>query len=138
LILKEKKLRFFLNTKSNIYLKRKKQYIINKMSHILGFERENIEIIDLYVKRVFTKTTKNYFVNANGSLRTIMAELLGSAHDIFGFEEGAQLELVEAGQQINNLKSEDAPAIELDSPEETFKQRFHNRGNNVSFYIRKV
>jgi len=108
------------------------------MSHILGFERENIEIIDLYVKRVFTKTTKNYFVNANGSLRTIMSELLGSAHDIFGFEEGAQLELVEAGQQINNLKSEDAPAIELDSPEETFKQRFHNRGNNVSFYIRKV
>jgi len=109
------------------------------MTRILGsINRENEELICLYVKRVFTTKTKTYLINANGLLQTIISELLEDAHEIFEFESGMQLELVEAGQQIAGVKSEDAPALEINSPQETFKQRFHNGFNNVALYIRKV
>jgi hypothetical protein len=105
---------------------------------IFGFERENMEIIDLYVKRVFTTTTKTYLINANGSLKVIMSQILQNAHEIFGYESGDLLELVEGGQLSEGMHSEDAPAIELDSPGETFKQRFENKYKCTTFYIRKV
>ena len=104
---------------------------------ILEIERENMEIIDLYVKRVFTTTTKTYLVNANAPLKEIMSQILETAHETFGYESGDQLELVEAGQSIDGTRSEDAPAIELDSPDETFKQYFQNRYKYVAFYVRK-
>jgi hypothetical protein len=105
---------------------------------IIGFQSENMEIIDLYVKRVFTTTTKTYLINANGLLKEIMMQILETAHETFDYESGTQLELVEAGQSINGMHSEDAPAIELDSPEETFKQHFENKYKHIAFYIRKV
>jgi hypothetical protein len=105
---------------------------------IIGFERENMEIIDLYVKRVFTTTTKTYLINANASLKEIMMQILHNAHEIFGYESGTQLELVEAGQSIEGMHSEDALAIELDSPDDTFKQHFENKYKHIAFYIRKV
>jgi hypothetical protein len=104
------------------------------MTQLQAIERENVEMYELYVKRVYTTTTKTYLINVNLPLRQIMEEILENAHAIFGFEEGTPLELVESGQQNNNLNSEDAPAIELHSPDETFQQRF----KNVAFYIRKV
>ena len=50
----------------------------------------------------------------------------------------SQKELVEAGQCIQGVKSENAPALELDNPDETFKQRFRNSYKSTAFYIRKV
>ena len=47
-------------------------------------------------------------------------------------------ELVEAGQVIPDVKSEDAPALELNNPDETFRQRFRNSYKNTAFYIRKA
>jgi hypothetical protein len=105
---------------------------------ILGFERENMEIIDLYVKRVFTTTTKTYLINANGSLKVIMSQILQNAHEIFGYESCTLLELVEGGQSIEGVHSEYAPAIELDSPQQTFKQHFENKYKCIAFYIRKI
>ena len=105
---------------------------------ILGLQqRENSEVVSVYVKRVFTTKTKNYLVNANCSLRTIMSELLENAHDIFEFEPGIPLELVKVGQEIVNVKPEDAYALELSSPDETFKERFGDNFKSVALYIRK-
>jgi hypothetical protein len=98
----------------------------------------NMEIITLYVKQVFTNKTNNYYVDVNSPLKIIMSEILRDAHSTFTFDEGTQLELVEAGQFIPGIQSEHAPAIELDSQEETFKEHFGNNYKHIAFYIRKA
>jgi hypothetical protein len=97
----------------------------------------NIEIIRLYVKKVFTTKTKTYIINPNATLKEIMSEILNNAVNDFDMEENDLKELVEAGQCIPGIKSENAPALELNYPDETFKQRFNNSYKNVAFYIRK-
>ena len=101
-------------------------------------QNNNMEIISLYVKRIFTNKTKNYNIDVNSPLKIIMTEILGDAHSTFIFDEGTPLELVEAGQLIPNVQSEHAPAIELDSQEETFKEHFGNNCKHIAFYIRKA
>jgi hypothetical protein len=103
------------------------------MTRIIGYiSGEQPELLELYVKRIYTDKTKTYLINVNCSLKIIMDDILTDAHAIFGYSQNSCLELVEAGQD----QSESAPAIELDSPGETFAQRFHNQGKNVAFYIR--
>ena len=82
--------------------------------------------------------TKTYIINVNAPLKTIMEYILN--HATIDFQMGANevKELVEAGQCIPDVKSEDAPALELDYPDETFKQRFGNSYQCVAFYIRKA
>ena len=47
-------------------------------------------------------------------------------------------ELVVGGQVIPGVKSEEAPALGLDNPDETFKQKFGDSYKNTAFYIRKA
>jgi len=108
------------------------------MTQIIGYTENNLETVELYVKKVFTTVTKTYIINVNAPLKTIMEYILN--HATIDFQMGANevKELVEAGQCIPDVKSEDAPALELDYPDETFKQRFGNSYQCVAFYIRKA
>jgi hypothetical protein len=108
------------------------------MTQIIGYRADNLEIVDLYVKKAFTTVTKTYSINVNAPLKEIMIYILDNATNDFQMDCNAPKELVEAGQCIQGVKSENAPALELDNPDETFKQRFRNSYKNTSFYIRKV
>ena len=108
------------------------------IQQIIGTNQYNIEPVNLYVKRVFTTTTKTYCINANAPLREIMEYILNNSEEHFQLEGNIVKELVVAGQYIPGIKSEDFPAIELDNPDETFKQRFHNSYKSMSLYIRKA
>jgi hypothetical protein len=67
-----------------------------------------------------------------------MEYILNNAINDFQMESNDVKELVVAGQYIQGLKSEDAPALELDNPDITFKQKFGNSYKNTAFYIRKM
>lgn len=108
------------------------------MTQIIGYTENNLETVELYVKKVFTTVTKTYIINVNAPLRTIMEYILNHATNDFQMGANEVKELVEAGQCIPGVKSEDAPALELDYPDETFKQRFGNSYQCVAFYIRKA
>ena len=108
------------------------------MTQIIGYIADNLETVDLYVKMVFTTVTKTYSINVNAPLREIMQYILNNATNDFQMDRNEPKELVEAGQYIPGVKSEDAPALELDNPDETFKQRFRNSYKSTAFYIRKV
>lgn len=108
------------------------------MTQIIGYTENNLETVELYVKKVFTTVTKTYIINVNAPLRTIMEYILNHATNDFQMDANEVKELVEAGQCIPDVKSEDASALELDYPDETFKQRFGNSYQCVAFYIRKA
>jgi hypothetical protein len=108
------------------------------MTQIIGYRSDNLEIVKLYVKKAFTTVTKTYSINVNAPLREIMEFILNNAINDFQMDSNDPKELVEAGQVIPDVKSEDAPALELDYPDETFKQRFRNSYKNTAFYIRKA
>ena len=108
------------------------------MTQIIGYRADNLETVDLYVKKAFTTVTKTYIINVNAPLREIMEYILNNAINDFQMDRNDTKELVEAGQYIPDVKSEDAPALELDYPDETFKQRFRNSYKNTAFYIRKA
>lgn len=108
------------------------------MTQIIGYRSDNLEIVKLYVKKAFTTVTKTYIINVNAPLREIMEYILNNAINDFQMDRNDTKELVEAGQVIPDVKSEDAPALELDYPDETFKQRFRNSYKNTAFYIRKA
>lgn len=110
------------------------------MTQIIGYNPDeyNFETVELYVKKVFTTITKTYIINANAPLRVIMGHILNNASNDLQMEENGITELVVAGQSIPGVKSEDAPALELDNPDETFRQRFRNSYKNVAFYLRKT
>ena len=107
------------------------------MTQIIGYTEDNLETVELYVKKTFTTVTKTYIINVNASLRTIMEYILNNATNDFQMDANEVKELVEAGQSIPDVNSEDAPALELDYPDETFKQRFRNSYQCIAFYIRK-
>ena len=107
------------------------------MTQIIGYTEDNLETVELYVKKTFTTVTKTYIINVNASLRTIMEYILNNATNDFQMDANEVKDLVEAGQSIPDVKSEDAPALELDYPDETFKQRFRNSYQCIAFYIRK-
>ena len=108
------------------------------MTQIIGYTENNLETVELYVKKVFTTVTKTYIINVNAPLKTIMEYILNHATIDFQMDANEVKELVEAGQCIPDVKSEDASALELDYPDETFKQRFGNSYQYVAFYIRKA
>jgi len=109
------------------------------MIQIIGYiEADNLETVDLYVKKAFTTTTKTYIINVNAPLKVIMEYILNNAVNDFQMESNDVKELVETGQYIPGVKSEHAPAVELDYPDETFKQRFRNSYKSTAFYIRKA
>ena len=108
------------------------------MTQIIGYRSDNLETVKLYVKKAFTTVTKTYIINVNAPLREIMEFILNNAINDFQMDSNDPKELVEAGQYIPDVKSEDAPALELDYPDETFKQRFRNSYKNTAFYIRKA
>ena len=108
------------------------------MTQIIGYRSDNLEIVKLYVKKAFTTVTKTYSINVNAPLREIMEFILNNAINDFQMDSNDPKELVEAGQVIPDVKSEDSPALELDYPDETFKQRFRNSYKNTAFYIRKA
>ena len=108
------------------------------MTQIIGYTENNLETVELYVKKTFTTVTKTYVINPNAPLRTIMEYILNNAKNDFQMDQNEIKELLEAGQCIPNVKSEDAPALELDYPDETFKQRFGNSYQCIAFYIRKA
>lgn len=108
------------------------------MTLIIGYRDDNLETFKLYVKKAFTTVTKTYSINVNAPLKEIMEYILNNAINDFQFESNYVKELVVAGQVIPGVKSEEAPALELDNPDETFKQKFGNSYKNTAFYIRKA
>ena len=108
------------------------------MTEIIGYNQENLEIVHLYVKKIFTNVTKTYTINSNAPLKVIMEYILNKGEDHFQIDKNTIKELVEAGQSIPGIQSEYAPALELDTPNETFKQRFPECYKGVAFYIRTV
>jgi hypothetical protein len=90
-------------------------------------------LVSVYFKEIFTSNIKNYLVDPNWStsdFKNILKSYIIRDFDIDEFE------LVEAGQIINNMASEYAPAINI-SDNIKLKNLFGNF-EHTSFYIRRI
>jgi hypothetical protein len=90
-------------------------------------------LVPVYFKEIFTTNTQNYLVDPNWStsdFKNILKSNIINDFNIFDFE------IVEAGQTVNNMASEYAPAINI-SDNIKLKNLFGNL-KSTSFYIRRI
>ena len=90
-------------------------------------------------KEVYTIQHKYYRFAPNISMNKFIAEVKLQAHIDFHLRDDEDIEVIEAGQfnNINGRDAELAPALEP-SNNITIRQKYENRHNNISFYIRRI
>jgi hypothetical protein len=96
-----------------------------------------------YVKAVYAMHTHKYMLSPSLSVRDFIATVQKrAAEDIYHLSlssNGAEIdtiEVVEAGQELENIKAEDAPKME---PEDiTMRQKYGDALAHVSFYVRSA
>jgi hypothetical protein len=59
------------------------------------------------------------------------------AYNTFNIDRNLNIEIVEAGQGTNELRAEDAPALQLDF-DTTVREKYNGCYHTVAFYIRIV
>jgi len=98
-------------------------------------DREPREIAEFYFKLANTEQTIIYNIPTNLSIANFIEFVKNSAYNDFNISRNQQIEIVEAGQCIPGILSEDAPALQRDF-HTTVRQRYNGVYNNRAFYIR--
>jgi len=81
------------------------------------------------------KTTKQ--IPTNLCIANFIEYVKNFAYPHFNIDRNYRIEIVEAGQDIPNVRAEDAPAIQRDF-NTTIRQRYNGVYNNCAFYIRVI
>ena len=98
-------------------------------------DREPREIAEFYFKLANTEQTIIYNIPTNLSIANFIEFVKNSAYNDFNISRNRQIEIVEAGQDIPGVLSEDAPSLRRDF-HTTVRQRYNGAYNNRAFYIR--
>lgn len=98
-------------------------------------DREPREIAEFYFKLANTEQTIIYNIPTNLSIANFIEFVKNKAYSDFNISRNQQIEIVEAGQDIHGVLSEDAPSLRRDF-HTTVRQRYNGVYNNRAFYIR--
>jgi hypothetical protein len=93
------------------------------------------EFANLYFKLANTDQTIIYNIPDNLCIANFIEYVKNNAYTDFNISRNLQIEIVEAGQDIPGVLSEDAPALQRDF-HTTIRQRYNGVYNNRAFYIR--
>jgi hypothetical protein len=96
-----------------------------------------------YVKAVYSMDRHKYMLSPSLSVRDFIATVQKrAAEDIYHLSLSSNeteintIEVVEAGQELENIRAEDAPKME---PEDiTMRQKYGSALDHVSFYVRSA
>jgi len=100
-------------------------------------DREPREIAEFYFKLANTEQTIIYNIPTNLSIANFIEFVKNGAYNDFNISRNQQIEIVEAGQDIPGVLSEDAPALQRDF-HTTVRHRYNGVYNNRAFYIRVI
>lgn len=96
-----------------------------------------------YVKAVYAPVSHKYMLSPSLSVSDFIATVQKLvAEDIYHLSlssNGAEIdtiEVVEAGQELENIRAEDAPKMEPDDI--TMRQKYGDALDHVSFYVRSA
>ena len=98
-------------------------------------ERDIREFANLYFKLANTDQTIIYNIPDNLCIANFIEYVKNNAYSDFNISRNLPIEIVEAGQDIPGVLSEDAPALQTDF-HTTIRQRYNGVYNNRAFYIR--
>jgi hypothetical protein len=98
-------------------------------------ERNIREFANLYFKLANTDQTIIYNIPDNLCIANFIEYVKNNAYSDFNISRNLPIEIVEAGQDIPGVLSEDAPALQRDF-HTTIRQRYNGVYNNRAFYIR--
>lgn len=93
------------------------------------------EFAGLYFKLANTEQTRIYQVPTNLCIANFIEHIKNNAYHDFNISRNQEIEIVEAGQDIPGVLSEDAPALQRDF-HTTVRERYNGVYNNRAFYIR--
>ena len=94
----------------------------------------NNTMATFYFKLANTCQTKYYTFDTNINIDTFIAAVKCNAYNDFNIDRNLQIEIVEAAQEILNVRPEDAPAL-IPRSTLTLKDKYENN-YNITFYIR--
>lgn len=98
-------------------------------------DREPREFAEFYFKLANTDQSKIYEIPTNLSIANFIQYVKNKAYSDFNISRNQSLEIVEAGQSIPGVLSEQAPALQRDF-HTTVRERYNGVYNNQAFYVR--
>jgi hypothetical protein len=93
------------------------------------------DFISIYFKVAHTGERAHFNVPTNICMKNFIEFAKYQAFETFNIDRNLNIEIVEAGQGNENLRSEDAPAVEGNT-NINFRQKYNGSYNNLAFYIR--
>ena len=97
----------------------------------------NSEVANLYFKVANTENTAIFSVPTYLCIANFIEFVKYKAYNEFNINRNQEIEIVEAGQGNNQLRSEDAPALTLEF-NQTVREKYNGVYTNLAFYIRIV
>lgn len=101
------------------------------------FYRGQREFGSIYFKLAGTSETKIYEVPTNLSIANFIEHIKNNAYTDFNIDREQDIEIVEAGQDIPNVRAEDAPALRR-AFNLTLREKYNGRYSQLAFYIRVI
>lgn len=91
--------------------------------------------VGFYFKRTDTGEKRYIYVPVNICIANFIEFVKTKSYSEFNIDRRFRIQVVEAGQEHQNMRSEDAPAIERDF-NTTIRQKYNGIYEDKSFYIR--
>ena len=101
------------------------------------FYRQEREFARIHFKLAGTSQTKIYDIPTNLSIANFIEHVRHNAYNDFIIDRTLSIEIVEAGQEIPNVRGEDVPAL-MPEYNLTVREKYNNRYNQIAFYIRII
>ena len=96
---------------------------------------QNIETVTFYFKLTHTGQQVELNVPTNLCMANFIEFVKCKIYNIFNINRNSNIEVVEAGQNIEGSRAEDAPALIADK-NTTIRSKYNGVYANVAFYIR--
>ena len=97
--------------------------------------QNSYDFTSIYFKVAHSGERAHFNVPTNVCMKNFIEFAKNNAYETFNIDRNLIIEIVEAGQGNENLRSEDAPAVEGDT-NIIFRQKYNGIYNNLAFYIR--
>jgi len=101
------------------------------------FYRGEIELVRIPFKLAGTGQTRIYDIPTNLSIANFIEHIKNNAYIDFNINRSHNIEIVEAGQNIPNIRGEDAPALRCEF-NVTIREKYNGMIEQLAFYIRVI
>ena len=101
------------------------------------FYRGQIDLVRIPFKLAGTSQTRIYDIPTNLSIANFIEHIKNNAYIDFNINRSHNIEIVEAGQDIPNVRGEDAPALRSEF-NVTVREKYDGRYDDLAFYIRVI